>query len=175
MPRHLYVCCHVCRRLLPLVAAIVLSLLPASLLASSGRFFQHGLMSSSLANKVCQDAYGYIWVGTEYGLNKFDGYRFTPYLHRDGDSTSLPSNIVTAFAVGKDKSLYIGSNKGLARYDYATNTFVTYHFPGGIQPRVRLLAEASIVAPLSCLANCPMRRPRSSTAPRTLPASVGAE
>lgn len=122
-----------------LLFLLLIIIFPATLAAGNGQFFKHGLMSSSLANKICQDAYGYIWVGTEYGLNKFDGYRFTPYLHHEGDTTSIQSNIITAFAVGRDKTLWIGSNKGLSRYDYATNTFVNYRFPSGLQPRISTL------------------------------------
>lgn len=118
---------------------LLLSTITAALLANTGWFFPHDRMSSSLTSKICQDGYGYVWVGTEYGLNKFDGYRFTTYFHHDGDSTTIPDNAVSAFAVGRDSALYIGFSKGLARYDYATNTFHTYRFPDGVQPRVSSL------------------------------------
>ena len=44
--------------------------------ADTGRLITPDRMSSSLITCICQDARGFIWVGTEYGLNKFDGYRF---------------------------------------------------------------------------------------------------
>ena len=46
----------------------------------AGQFFPSERFSSGLINDVCQDKYGYIWIATENGLNKFDGYRFTTYL-----------------------------------------------------------------------------------------------
>ena len=46
--------------------------------AQMGHFYFSERFTSGLVNKVCQDHYGYIWVGTEYGLNRFDGYRFKP-------------------------------------------------------------------------------------------------
>ena len=58
--------------------AIIISLM---VWADSGELFTSGKLSSSLINCMVQDKYGYIWVGTEYGLSKFDGYRFTNYLH----------------------------------------------------------------------------------------------
>lgn len=121
-----------------LLSSLVVFLSPG-LNAMTGRFFPHGLMSSSLVTNVCQDKYGYIWVGTEYGLNKFDGYQFTSYFHKEGDDSSLPGNSVTQFAVGRDSTLWIGLVNGLARYDYASNSFVTYRFPDGRKPRVSSL------------------------------------
>ena len=41
--------------------------------------------SSSLISSICQDRQGSIWIATDYGLNKFDGYRFATYLHKNGD------------------------------------------------------------------------------------------
>ena len=40
-------------------------------------FFTSDKLSSNQISVICQDTVGYIWVGTEYGLNKYDGYRFT--------------------------------------------------------------------------------------------------
>ena len=99
--------------LLPLLAVISLFAF-----AGIGHLFTSGKLSSSLINCVVQDRYGYIWVGTEYGLNKFDGYHFTTYLHDDNDSASVIDNTITAFLVDSRGRLWIGSAKGLMRYDY---------------------------------------------------------
>ena len=40
-------------------------------------------LSSNLITRIIQDTYGYIWIATDYGLNKFDGLNFTPYLHNE--------------------------------------------------------------------------------------------
>ena len=45
--------------------------------ADTGKLYTSGKLSSSLIECICQDKYGYLWIGTEYGLNKFDGYRFS--------------------------------------------------------------------------------------------------
>ena len=70
--------------------AIIISLM---VWADRGELFTSGKLSSSLINCIVQDKYGYIWVGTEYGLSKFDGYRFTNYLHNEEDTTSITDNI----------------------------------------------------------------------------------
>lgn len=130
-------------RLLNLLLLSFLTILCPNASAQTGWFFSHDQMSSSLATKVCQDAYGYIWLGTEYGLNRFDGYHFTHFLHHAADSTSIPANEVTAFAIGHDKTLWVGFSRGLARYDYNTNSFVNYRFPNNTKPRISTLTVAS--------------------------------
>jgi len=102
----------------------------------SGQFFPSERFSSGLINDVCQDKYGYIWIATENGLNKFDGYRFTTYLSHPDDSTSLSSNIVTCLYCDRMGQLWVGSRIGLSRYDYATDRFIQYTFPTQPNPRV---------------------------------------
>lgn len=57
--------------------------------ADTGKLYTSDKLSSSLLTSVCQDKYGYIWVGSEYGLNKFDGYNFTSYHTSQGDTSSI--------------------------------------------------------------------------------------
>ena len=47
--------------------------------ADGGRLYTADMLSSSTTSFVTQDHYGYIWVGTQFGLNKFDGYSSTHY------------------------------------------------------------------------------------------------
>lgn len=98
-------------------------------------------LSSSKTTCVVQDRTGYIWVGTEYGLNRYDGYRYTAYLNQPADSTSLPDNEVTAFLLDRTGRLWVGLNKGLALYRPATNDFQTLHFPSRLRPRVESIVE----------------------------------
>lgn len=110
--------------------------------ADTGRLYSSGQLSSSLINCVVQDRYGYIWVGTEYGLNQFDGYHFTSFLHDRSDTTTISDNIITDFLVDRGGRLWIGSAKGLMRFDYHTHGFVRYPFPDGRRPRIYSLIES---------------------------------
>ena len=48
--------------------------------AQTGKVYTTDMgLSSSLINQIFQDQQGFVWVATEYGLNKFDGLRFTNY------------------------------------------------------------------------------------------------
>ena len=123
---------------------IILTSYSSSLIrADIGHLYTGDQMSSSLIECVAQDKYGFIWVGTEYGLNKFDGYRFTTYLSDPKDSTSLLFNEVVRLLSDSQGRLWVGLGKGLARFDYEKNQFQRYHFPKSDFPRVNSLIETS--------------------------------
>ncbi|MCR4957788.1 MAG: helix-turn-helix domain-containing protein [Prevotella sp.] len=111
--------------------------------AQPSLFYSSDKLSNSVINGICQDQKGYIWIATEYGLNRFDGYRFTPFLNQPDDSTSLCYNVVCCITCDSRNRLWVGTSKGLQRYDDATGTFITYPFPEGVKPRVSDLFETN--------------------------------
>jgi ligand-binding sensor domain-containing protein/two-component sensor histidine kinase len=62
---------------------------------------------------IAQTQDGYLWLGTNEGLVRFDGYEFVTHTTDDG---SLPNNVVTALAAGRSGALWIGTVDGLSRY-----------------------------------------------------------
>lgn len=86
---------------------------------------EHGLSSRSV-NAIIQDKQGFIWVGTDNGLNKYDGENITVFRNISNDSTSLCNNWVSSLCVDTMGSLWIGTNDGLNKYDQATNSFLRY-------------------------------------------------
>ena len=109
--------------------------------AQMGHFYFSERFTSGLVNKVCQDRYGYIWVGTEYGLNRFDGYRFTPFLHHQNSPGTLGNNDISSLFCDSEGRLWIGTAKGLDRYDYTTGQFAHYPFEGNVSPRVSCITQ----------------------------------
>jgi len=65
-------------------------------------------------NAIAQTADGYLWLGTELGLLRFDGVRAVSW---QPAGEQLPSNFVVALLVARDGALWIGTLKGLARLD----------------------------------------------------------
>lgn len=100
------------------------------------RFYDSGQLSCNLITKICQDNRGFIWVGTEYGLNKFDGVRFTQYLSRENDSTSLLNNIIRSLYVDRSHRLWIGCSNGLQYYVPEKDAFRTIPFDGNLSPSI---------------------------------------
>ncbi len=71
-----------------------------------------------------QDRLGFMWIGTEDGLNRYDGQEFRVYEHRPDDQTSLSQNWVWAIDEGDDGVLWVGTNQGgLNRFDPTTDSF----------------------------------------------------
>lgn len=75
---------------------------------------------------ITEDDQGFVWVGTQDGLKRYDGYHFRDYRHRDGD-TSGPSGIaVTTLLKDRSGSVWVGSDWFLDRYDPTTERFIPY-------------------------------------------------
>ncbi|MDQ8005871.1 MAG: two-component regulator propeller domain-containing protein [Pedobacter sp.] len=72
---------------------------------------------------LLQDKYGFIWIGTEDGLNKFDGYEFTIYKHDNADSTSISHNQINALYEDTDGKIWVATSKGLNVFDREKETF----------------------------------------------------
>jgi ligand-binding sensor domain-containing protein len=70
-------------------------------------------LSSNVVNTIVQTRNGFLWIGTDAGLDRFDGRHFTPIYFRGPSPT--PQGTVTALAEGLDGDLWIGTNAGLAR------------------------------------------------------------
>jgi two-component system sensor histidine kinase ChiS len=84
-------------------------------------------LSQSTVHSIVQDSEGYMWFGTEDGLNRYDGYRFTIFRHDPRDSTSLSDNFIKSLSVGKTGTLWVGTKKGLSVWDKENELFI--HFP----------------------------------------------
>lgn len=84
-------------------------------------------LSQSTVTSILKDKYGFMWFGTEDGLNKYDGYRFTIYRKNLSDKKSLAGNSVSALYEDKAGNLWIGTKEGLSRYDRTNDTFVNYY------------------------------------------------
>ena len=87
------------------------------------QFYTSEKLSSNQINNICQDKVGYIWVGTEFGLNKYDGYRFTKYFHETNNPVSVSSNIISFLFVDSYGNLWVGTRKGLDLYDPLNDKF----------------------------------------------------
>jgi signal transduction histidine kinase/ligand-binding sensor domain-containing protein/DNA-binding response OmpR family regulator len=96
----------------------------------------HGLSSSKITC-LTQDERGFFWVGTEDGLNVFDGFNFVTYKKQYGDTLSLASNQITSLFHDSKGRTWIGTMAGLEYYDPDEDGFVngTLHLPERILKR----------------------------------------
>jgi ligand-binding sensor domain-containing protein/signal transduction histidine kinase len=84
---------------------------------------EQGLTQESIT-RVIQDRQGFIWIGTQAGLNRFDGYRVTVFKNDPGNARSLLDNYVQALYEDASGRLWVGSKGGLDRYDPSTGGFI---------------------------------------------------
>ena len=106
------------RKIRILLPVLLIGLMTA--VGQTGYYIPSERFSSGLINDLCQDQYGYMWIATDYGLNKFDGYRFTTYLNHEQDTTTIGNNVVDYVFCDRDGQLWVGTSRGLDRFDYAT-------------------------------------------------------
>jgi ligand-binding sensor domain-containing protein len=89
-------------------------------------------LSDGIVRAFVQDKYGFIWIGTSYGLNRFDGINIKNYFSSPGDPGSLGDSYVLSLYTDSKNNLWVGTFHGLCRYDYSSNKFVNYVAPKAI-------------------------------------------
>lgn len=77
-------------------------------------------LSNQAVYALLQDRQGYIWVGTQSGLNRFDGRRFALFDRVPNDPNSLSDNFVNCLLEDRQGQIWIGHRQGLSRLDKAT-------------------------------------------------------
>lgn len=112
---------------------VLFILLPLSLFAQHNKvnFKVLGIkdgLSQNIVTAVCQDKQGFLWVGTQRGLNRYDGSQFRFYGHETQKPTSLPSDFVQSIYETQTGELWIGTRKGLSRYNRVKDEF-EHFFP----------------------------------------------
>jgi len=81
----------------------------------SGYSISDGL-SQSVVNCIFQDSKGFIWFGTQNGLNKYNGYTFEVFTSDPKDSNSITNNWINGIAEDKEADLWIATKGGLVKF-----------------------------------------------------------
>ena len=111
-------------------------------ISGQSRFYTSEKLSSNQITQIYQDKDGYIWIGTEYGLNKYDGYRFTTYLHDKENPNTLSSNVISCLFQDSSGTLWVGTQTGLHRYVAADNRFISVEMKGATSvPRINAIIQ----------------------------------
>lgn len=78
-------------------------------------------LSNNFVTDIVQDKQGFLWIGTESGLNRFDGENFTTFSMKN--SPIVGNAIQCLFYDEQHEKLWIGTKKGLSLLDCATQKF----------------------------------------------------
>ncbi len=110
---------------------VLLAILFTQNLASQEFKFNHittddGL-SQATVNCFYQDSKGFMWMGTNDGLNRYDAHSFKVYKNKKNDSLSISGDLITSIAGDKYGNLWVGTrNEGINFYNKDTEKFTRY-------------------------------------------------
>jgi ligand-binding sensor domain-containing protein/serine phosphatase RsbU (regulator of sigma subunit) len=83
-------------------------------------------LSLSAINCLLVDNKGFLWIGTQDGLNKYDGYNFLVYRHDPNDVNTIVANHIQAIYEDRESNIWLGTREGLDLLNRKTGNF--YHF-----------------------------------------------
>jgi len=86
-------------------------------------------LSHNKVQCILQDKQGYLWFGTVYGLNRYDGYSFKVFENVPGDSSTLANNDIISLYQDSKGIIWIGTSTVLSSYDPQTEIFTNYNLP----------------------------------------------
>ena len=141
--------------------------------------FDHLTTADGLSNdsvfSILQDRHGFMWFGTQAGLNRYDGYRVTQFRHDPHDPNSLPGDFVHNLLEDRRGAIWTGDGT-LSRFDPQTGKFTHFALPrpdspGGRPPSIQRMCEdrsgflwLGMSGGRTCTASTP--------APESLPGSI---
>jgi ligand-binding sensor domain-containing protein len=95
------------------------------------RFGRNEGLSQSSVNCMLRDRDGFMWFGTQDGLNMYDGKKFRIFQHQPGDSASLTNNYILSICEDEEGFLWIGTmTGGLNRLNKKTGQFRVFLHSG---------------------------------------------
>jgi ligand-binding sensor domain-containing protein len=86
-------------------------------------------LSQTKVGQIVQDDQGFMWFGTQYGLNRYDGYNFKLFVHDPRNPNSLGGVYVDALFKDRDGALWVGCDQFLNKFNRATEKFTRYPVP----------------------------------------------
>ena len=100
---------------------------PSSDIVRFGRLSVEQGLSHSTVTSILQDRYGFMWFGTQDGLNKYDGNRFTVYRHDPENPHTIGDNLITALYEDTRGTLWVGMERGgLDSFERDSGRFIHY-------------------------------------------------
>lgn len=101
---------------------------------------EQGLSQGSVTS-FARDGRGFLWIGTRFGLNRYDFEKIDTYYHDPSRGNSLPNNYVRKLFVDSKGHLWVACERGLARYKDRTDDFEPITQPDGRGLNVRSFIE----------------------------------
>ena len=127
-------------------------------------------LASNWVRSIIRDSRGFLWVGTQNGLSRYDGISFRTYRYAPNDPRALPFSVAGVLHEDRAGRLWVGSSwadSGIAYYDRAADVFVSLPHgtgSGGLSGgRVEAIIGAHAAEPSWPVAGPPTRAPAAGT------------
>jgi signal transduction histidine kinase/ligand-binding sensor domain-containing protein/DNA-binding response OmpR family regulator len=94
------------------------------------KFYHHGVndgLSQSSVTCFYKDSRGFMWIGTQSGLNRYDGYKFVHYKANKSIANSISNNYITDITEDKNGNLWIATLVGLNRLNLKTGKITKWY------------------------------------------------
>lgn len=116
------------RKKIRIILLFVLSLFFINSVYSSQRFLHIGdkLSNWNNAHGIYQDNDGYVWLTTDYGINRLSGNNIRTFLYNRSEEGSLPDNYVMSLLQDDNGTIWVTTAKGLCQYDTEKEQFIPY-------------------------------------------------
>ena len=119
-----------------LIIIVLFAAIAAPVSGQRSYWYSGDLLTSNQLQCISEDSQGFLWIGTEYGLNRFDGYQFTSFYRDDTKEFTLSDNYVRCMSVAGDGNLWIGTGRGLQLLCLDREEFHTVSIPDGRTPYI---------------------------------------
>ena len=104
----------------------------------------HGL-SQTRVTHIVQDDQGFMWFGTQYGLNRYDGYEFKVFKHEENNPDSLSGAYISSLFKDRQGTIWVGCANTLDKFNAATDTFSHYRIdtqdPSGLTVTITHISQ----------------------------------
>ena len=93
--------------------------------------FNNITIDDGLTQATCevlfQDSDGFIWIGTNDGLNRYNGYNFKTYKYSEEDKQSIANNYILGIKEDKDKNIWVATINGLSKINSKNDSITNYY------------------------------------------------
>jgi signal transduction histidine kinase/DNA-binding response OmpR family regulator/ligand-binding sensor domain-containing protein len=99
-------------------------------------------ISNKSVTSFCPTIRGYMWIGTKYGLNRYNGYEYNCHYHEEEDIKSLSNNHITCMYYDTQKREWIGTENGICR-QFLQGIFKRYPIEGSAKHVLNIIESSS--------------------------------
>lgn len=114
------------------ILILLICIVPTNIYASKMINFENltieNGLSQATAEAIIQDSNGYIWIGTNDGLNRYNGTDIKVFKYDDEVENSIISNYITALGEDKSGNLWVGTDEGLSKISLADYSIKNYRY-----------------------------------------------